>query len=514
MTDKPERWSRVADVFEDARRRPRDERGAYLEAACSGDGELEAEVRALLEADDRGAGFLDGAGEGVASLLLGDTIPPLQPGVMIGWYRVEKPLGRGGMGQVYLAEDTRLARPVTLKLLHPRDTADEKRRARLRLEARAAAALVHPNVSTVHALEEISGQLCIVSEYVPGRTAREILDASGQMTVPDAVDVALQVSRGLDAAHRHGIIHRDLKPDNILVGDDRAVRILDFGIARTMTPEPERKRLTDTGVLVGTPGYMAPEQLEGGEGDVRSDLFALGTVIYELVTGTHPFHGRTASSCAARVLTAEPAPLSRVNPLCPPALDSIVTRCLRKDPAERYASAADLVADLESVAVSLAGSQPAPSPAAVIADARRQGVSARALWRAHQGTIMVFLSGLLAGSWWLARWLGAPWRFAFFAVVLVLTVADGTMRGHLLFVENQVPASVRAQLVRTQHWRRALDLTVALVVASAASLVLGDHETVAILMIGFSAGMAAATWVIEPSTTEAAFPRWKEQRLP
>jgi hypothetical protein len=127
---------------------------------------------------------------------------------------------------------------------------------------------------------------------------------------------------------------------------------------------------------------------------------------------------------------------------------------------------------------------------------------------------MVFLAGLLAGSWWLARWLGTPWRFFFFAVVLVLTVADGTMRGHLLFVENQAPSSVRAQLVRTQHWRRALDLTVALVVASAASLALGDHEAVAILMIGFSAGMAAATWVIEPSTTEAAFPRWKEQRLP
>ena len=149
------------------------------------------------------------------------------------------------MGVVYLAEDTRLARLVTLKVLHPQDTADEQRRERLRLEARAAAALVHPNVAAVHALEEIDGQLFIVSDYVPGRTARERLDAGGPLAVADALDVARQVARGLEAAHRQGIIHRDLKPENILIGEHGVVRILDFGIARMHglragTPAPDR----------------------------------------------------------------------------------------------------------------------------------------------------------------------------------------------------------------------------------------------------------------------------------
>ncbi|HNV03119.1 MAG TPA: serine/threonine-protein kinase [Vicinamibacterales bacterium] len=514
MTEGPGRWSRVARLFEEARQLPRGEAGAYLESACAGDSALEGDVRALLDADERADGFLEDSGADVGSLLMSDAAPPLPAGTMIGWYRVERALGRGGMGQVYLAEDTRLARPVALKLLHPGDTADEKRRERLRFEARAAAALRHPNVATVHALEEFPDQPCIVSEYVPGRTAREVLDAGGPLPAADAIDVALQVARGLDAAHHCGIIHRDLKPENILIGDDRTVKILDFGIARAMQLDPARKRLTDTGVLVGTPGYMAPEQVEGHEGDARSDVFALGTVVYELVTGVHPFQGRTASSSAARVLTAEPDPPSRVNPRVPPSLDHIVARCLEKEPAGRYASAADVASDLASLARTLADDPRLLRPMRALLDATPgPGVPARGLWRAHQATIVALLAGLLVGSWWLAGWLGTPWRFTFFAAVLALTVADGTIRVHLLFVERQAPASVRAQLVRTRVWRRALDLAVAFVVALAASLALPDHGLAGILLVGFSAGLAAATWFIEPTTTEAAFPRWREHQL-
>jgi hypothetical protein len=414
------------------------------------------------------------------------------------------------MGVVYLAEDTRLVRPVTLKVLHPQDTADDTRRERLRLEARAAAALVHPNVAAVHALEEISGQLFIVSEYVPGHTARERLDASGPLPVEDALDVALQVARGLDAAHRQGIIHRDLKPENILIGDNRVVRILDFGIARTITSEPDRRRLTASGSIVGTPGYMAPEQLEGAPGDARSDVFALGTVLYELVSGTNPFMGKTASSTAARIMTLDPMPLSRLNPIFPPELDAIVARCLRKSPAERYGSAAEAAGELDALARAIADGSVPPPPGRDAPQAER---SARMLWRIHQMVLVALLSVLAIGSWWLAAWVGQPLRYTLFAVLLGLAVADGTVRVHLLFVERQTPAAILRQLARTRAWLLRLDLLVAFIVTLAASRVVGEHQAAGTFMLAVSVGMAVAAWVIEPATTEAAFPEVASRRV-
>ena len=509
MTDGTDRFARVAALFHEARRRHAGERAAFLDEACGGNRELRAEVDALLGADSGAGGFLADAGPGVASLLLDDDGPGMTAGATLGPYRIERPLGRGGMGVVYLAEDTRLARLVTLKVLHPRDTVDEKRRERLRIEARAAAALVHPNVASVHALEEISGQLFIVSDYVPGRTARERLDAGGPLALADALDVGRQVARGLEAAHRRGIIHRDLKPENILIGESGVVRILDFGIARMIASEPQRPRLTATGVMVGTPGYMAPEQLEGAPGDVQSDVFALGTVLYELVSGTNPFQGKTSSSTAARILTLDPAPLSTLNPLFPPALDAIVARCLKKSPAERYASAGDVAAELESLARALAeGSLPAEPGR----DVPRAGRSARVLWRIHQVVLVALLSVLAIASWWLAAWVGQPLRYTLFATVLGLAVADGTMRVHLLFVESQTPAAVLRQLGRTRVWLMRLDLVIAFIVTLAASRVVGEHQAAGTFLLAVSVGMAVAAWVIEPATTEAAFPEIASRR--
>jgi hypothetical protein len=503
MTDSTDRWSRVAALFHEARQRQGRERAAFVEEACGADSELKAELEGLLGADAGADGFLGDASPAVASLLLDEAAAVMPAGAMVGPYRIARALGRGGMGIVYLAEDTRLGRPVTLKVLHPHDTSDEKRRERLRLEARAAAALVHPNVAAVHALEEIAGQLFIVSEYVPGRTARERLDAGGPLPVDEAVDVALQVARGLDAAHRRGIIHRDLKPENILIGDNRAVRILDFGIARTITSEPGHPRLTATGVMVGTPGYMAPEQLEGSAGDVRSDLFALGTVLYELVSGANPFQGKTASSTAARIMTAEPVPLSSLNPLFPPALDAIVARCLRKEPAERYVSAAEVAGELDGLARAMASGTYATAPRH---DAPRAERSARVIWRTHQVVLVMLLSVLAIGSWWLAAWVGQPLRHTLFAAVVALAVADGTMRVHLLFVESQTPAAILRQLARTSPWLMRLDLILALIVTLAASRVVGEHQAAGTALLAISVGMAVAAWVIEPATTEAAFP--------
>ena len=509
MTDGTDRWPRVAALFHEARQRHGGERTAYLDEACGIDRELRAEVDALLGADDGAGGFLAHARHGVASLLLDEAGVTMPAGAMLGSYRIERPLGRGGMGVVYLAEDTRLARLVTLKVLHPHDTADEKRRERLRVEARAAAALVHSNIVAVHALEDVEGQLFIVSDYVPGRTARERLDAGGPLPVEEAIDVARQVAEGLDAAHRQGIIHRDLKPENILVADNRAARILDFGIARTMTSGPERQRLTATGAMVGTPGYMAPEQLEGAPGDVRSDLFALGTVLYELVSGTNPFQGRTSSTTAARILTLDPAPLSTLSPLSPPALDAIVARCLRKNAAERYASAAEVAADLGSLAQAMkAGVIPvAPGQREPRADR-----PALALWRIHQGVLVALLSVIAIGSWWLAAWVGQPLRYTLFAAVLALSVADGTMRVHLLFVERHTPAAMIRQLARTRLWLMRLDLVIAFIVTVAASRVVGEHQAAGTFLLAVSVGMAVAAWVIEPATTEAAFPEAASSR--
>jgi len=502
MTDSTDRWSRVAALFHDAQQRQGRERAAFLEEACGADSELKAELEKLLDADAGAEGFLGDAGPSVASLLLADAAAVMPAGTMVGPYRIARSLGRSEMSVVYLADDTRLARPVTLKILHPRDNADQKRRERLRLEARAAAALVHPNVAAVHALEEIAGQLFIVSEYVPGRTARERLDAGGPLPVDEAVDLALQVARGLDAAHRRGIIHRDLKPENILIGDNRAVRILDFGIARLITSEPEHQRLTGPGVMVGTPGYMAPEQLEGAPGDARSDLFALGTVLYELVSGANPFQGKTASSTAARIMTHDPPRLSSLNPVLPQALDAIVSRCLAKDPADRFAGAAELAAALDGLLAAIADGQAAPAPR----QEPRADRSARILWRIHQVVLVALLSVLAISAWWLAAWVGQPIRYALFAAVLALAVADGTIRVHLLFVESQAPGVIVRQLARTRPWLMRLDLMLALIVTLAASRVVGEHQAAGTFLLALSVGMAVAAWVIEPATTEAAFP--------
>jgi serine/threonine protein kinase len=512
MTITNDRWARIAELFDQAHDRPRHERAAFLDEACGGDRELVADVQALLDAGSRAGDFLARPGPGVGALLLGDTAPTIQAGAMVGAYRIQRPLGQGGMGVVYLAEDTRLGRPVTLKVLHAHDTADGKRRERLRFEARAAAALVHPNIGAVHALEELDGQLCIVGEYMPGRTARDMLGTAGPLPLTKAIDVAAQVARGLDAAHQHGIIHRDLKPENILVGDNGVVHILDFGIARAVTPDPDQPRLTETGAAIGTPGYMSPEQLEGGEGDFRSDLFAFGTVLYELVTGRNPFLGATSSSTAARVLTVEPDLLSSLNPLSPPQLDAIVETCLRKHPEERYASASALVTALESLAQSLATGTAMPRPSLQIAACRPADPSALVLWRIHQGVVVLILSGLAISSWWVAAWVGTPWRYALFATVLALTVANGTMRVHLLFAERHTPAAVPGQLARTRRWLCRIDVLVASIVALSASQVLASHLAVGATLLAVSAAMAVTAWAIEPATIDAAFPQYRDSR--
>jgi serine/threonine protein kinase len=353
-----ERWQLVNDLFDAALAQPVAERGRFISEQAREDAALRDEVVSLLDAHDRAGSFLEKPA-GLADDPLGTTLPPApKPGDDVGAYRIEGELGRGGMGVVYLAEDTRLGRKVALKALAPHFVADEHRRERLRTEARSAARLSHPGIAAVFALEELDGHLFIVGEYVSGRTLRAELDA-GPMPLDRVLDVAAQLASALGAAHVAGVIHRDLKPENVMCSDSGPVKILDFGVARSIGETSQAShRLTDAGVLVGTPAYMSPEQLEGHDADARSDVFAFGVLVYELATGVHPFEGASRASIIAAILGTEPTPASEIRRRLSPGFERVIQRCLQKRPEERYQSTSDLALDLEQLK---AGNRAPPS---------------------------------------------------------------------------------------------------------------------------------------------------------
>jgi serine/threonine protein kinase len=376
----PERWRQVGELFHRALEHDAKERSRFLDEACAGNPALRAEVDSLLAHHDDGAPPVVPTPPEVAP-----TPPEVAPtppedaaaasdaggagltaGRRLGPYRIMRKLGEGGMGVVHLAEDTRLGRRVAIKALPPRFTRDERRRRRLRREARAAASLTHPGIATVYALEEFDGALCIVSEYVAGETLRQEL-AAGPLPPADLLDTATAIARALAAAHEGNVLHRDLKPENVIriqaTGiEDAGVKIVDFGLARFGDPEAgaaSATQLTAPGAMLGTPGYMAPEQIRGEPIDFRADIFAFGVLLFELATGSHPFTSATPVSTVARVLESTPPDLRQLAPACPAALAAVIGRCLQKDPAQRYAATRELVEDLED-----ARRTPAESPAA------------------------------------------------------------------------------------------------------------------------------------------------------
>ncbi len=345
-----ERWRRINELFHAALQREADDREAFIDKACAGDQALRTEVLSLLQMHS-GPGVVDRpAVEADPGLLLTGADDPLI-GRRLGPYEVTGLLGRGGMGVVYLGHDTRLRRPVAIKALPPALTHDDRMRARLRREAMAAGALSHPGIATVFALEEFDGQLCLVQEYVPGRTLRATLKLrAGRMAIHEVVSIALDVARALAAAHAHGVLHRDLKPENVLHTPDGGIKVVDFGLARF---EPgavvgDAGTLTRPGALPGTPGYMAPEVLRGDPVDARADQFSFGVLLYELITGEHPFEGTDDITTVARILETEPAGPGPARPECPELLFRVVTRCLAKAPRDRYRATAALVSALEA----------------------------------------------------------------------------------------------------------------------------------------------------------------------
>ena len=280
----------------------------------------------------------------------------LSAGTRLGPYEILSPIGAGGMGEVYRARDSRLGREVAVKVLAAEFSADPQRRARFEQEARAASALNHPNIVSIHDIGSHDAHLFIAMEHIDGRTLRDILE-SGRMPASRALDIGVQIAEGLARAHAAGIVHRDLKPENVMISKDGFVKILDFGLAKLAIVEntdqsnlptiaPQR---TDAGTVMGTVGYMSPEQAAARSVDFRSDQFSLGTILYEMGTGQRPFLRPTAAQTMSAIIQEDPEPIASINPKVPPPLRWIVDRCLSKEPESRYASTTDLARELKSL---------------------------------------------------------------------------------------------------------------------------------------------------------------------
>jgi tRNA A-37 threonylcarbamoyl transferase component Bud32/tetratricopeptide (TPR) repeat protein len=339
----------------------------------------------------------------------------LTAGVSLGPYRILAPLGAGGMGEVYRARDSRLGRDVAIKVLPAQFSRDPERLKRFEQEARAAGTLNHPNICTLHDLGTHEGAPYVVMELLEGASLRAKLKA-GPLPLRKAVDYAAGIARGLAAAHDKGIVHRDLKPENLFVTRDGRVKVLDFGLAKLMRPEvlaPSDETAmsllsTESGAILGTAGYMAPEQVRGEAADARSDLFALGAILHEMLTGQRAFAGGSFVQAAYATLNHEPAALTSLRAEVPAALESLVRHCLEKEPAQRFQSASDLAFDLENLGSIGAGAASAATALAAPA-ARRPG-------RAAIATFVACGLLVLAGAWrlwpttaeWTGRGGGAP----------------------------------------------------------------------------------------------------------
>jgi serine/threonine protein kinase/tetratricopeptide (TPR) repeat protein len=362
----PEQWRKISELFEAALERPVDERAAFLAHACDGDDEIQRRLEAMLAADARDDLMIDGPAYEILSApspsMLGPDDSQSFSGEMIGTYQLTRELGRGGMGTVYLAYDTRLERQAAVKLLPSRLSNNPERVYRFQREARSASALNHPNIITIYDFGKENGRDYIASEFVEGRTLRHFV-GSEDLTLNKILDVVIQVASALEAAHAAGIVHRDIKPENIMLRPDGYAKVLDFGLAKLTEPEsddnkPKRKAdtagvrsdfATRAGILIGTANYMSPEQVRAQKLDGRSDLFSLGVVLYELITEHQPFSGETWHHTMVAITDSDPPPLSRYAQGIPPALQEIISRVLAKSCEQRYQTARELLSDLETL---------------------------------------------------------------------------------------------------------------------------------------------------------------------
>jgi serine/threonine protein kinase/Tfp pilus assembly protein PilF len=353
----PARLQTIEEIFHAALNHEPDQVGPFLNAACEGDELLRRKVEALLASHQRGVSFIETPVAGIATRIIENGQADLLVGQTIGHYKILERIGAGGMGEVYLATDITADRKAALKVLPVRFTSDKERLKRFQQEARALVGLNHPNILTVYEIGEDHSTHYIASELIEGETLRQRL-MRGRMEVGEAVDVAIQAANALAAAHETGIVHRDIKPENIMLRPDGYVKVLDFGIAKlaerevpVTIPTDEALLLVETnlGSILGTVRYMSPEQARGAPVDKRSDIWSLGVVLYEMVTGHAPFTGETPGEVMTSILETEPPPLMSYITQTPAQLQQIVSKALNKEREERYQSAHELLEALQSL---------------------------------------------------------------------------------------------------------------------------------------------------------------------
>lgn len=359
----PERWQQISRIFKSAILLDNEARAAYVDSQCGRDESLRVEVERLIESHGKANAdeFMNGVAAEVAAPLLTDDEPRpeiLNKGQRFGSYIILDSLGSGGMGEVYLARDTRLDRTVALKVLPPDISQDNRRMQRFRHEAKVASSLNQPNILTVFEFGEVDGLIFLATEYIDGDTLRDQL-RSKRLKLSEIVDISIQVLAALDAAHEARIVHRDIKPENVMLRRrDGVVKVLDFGLAKVTEhrsstteqdsdPEAITEFRTAPGVIMGTINYMSPEQAKASQIDERTDIWSTGVIMYEMLTGKMPFRGSTTSHTIVQILEKDPVPLTKLVK-APAELERIVMKAIAKKPGARYQTAKDMLDDLRS----------------------------------------------------------------------------------------------------------------------------------------------------------------------
>ena len=499
-----ERWQRLKNIFEEAVEKDDSGRAAFVEKECQDDPDLKKEVEALLARHDNDS-FLEKPAFRALSELLDDEMEDLPENKQLGPYTITGKIGRGGMGIVYQAYDKRLDRRVAIKMLSKYFVKDTQQRERLKREARAAARLSHPGIATVYSLEEFEGDLFIISEYVSGRTLREVLNGP-PLSMETRLKIALKIGRALESAHEQGIVHRDLKPENIMLADNGNIKILDFGLARIREGDQNEAdaHLTRTGMFLGTPAYASPEQLLGSEVDFRTDIFSFGVLLYELVSGKHPFGSGDSIATIARILEGEIPDFDKTDPPIPGNLEAVIRRCLRKRPEERYPDIQTLLGELEFV-----GNTQSTLPNPSLSSGKTVPTEHPRLhplwwWQFHQAVAGFGYYGMLYPQWRVKGWLGGIEGSLLFFPLLIAVGIAANLRLHLWFTSRFYIAELAHQRHKVYRWIRGADWLFVTVLAITAIRIHTMHAIIATLLMAVAIGSLVAFSLIEPTTTRAA----------
>ena len=353
-----ENWQKVREVLDAALQQAPEERQNYVHKACGDDKTLLAEVESLFASMDEFDGFMETPAIAQVADVIESEKKTLESGKCFGHYEVVKQIGIGGMGEVYLAKDKKLGRQVAVKILNDRFRQDKSNLKRFIHEAKAASALNHPNILTIHEIGESEEAHYIVSEYIKGKTLREILNEKA-LKLLEVLDIAIQIANALTTAHEAHLVHRDIKPENVMIRPDGLVKVLDFGLAKLVEEKNKsflglrvssgKQSHTAEGIILGTVNYMSPEQAKGERVDERTDIFSLGATVYEMIAGQTPFADKSASETFANLIYDEPQPLSRFAANVPDELQQIVSKMLRKNKDERYQTMKDVLTDLKNL---------------------------------------------------------------------------------------------------------------------------------------------------------------------